>query len=209
MEEERVPKSGEIYHHFKGNLYQIITVATHTETGEQMVVYQALYGEFRTFARPLSLFAGVVDSERYPDVKQKMRFELWKRETVKEPQNEEQSKNEKHYASKETDIPADSTYETMDTIEGIRNNSIRDNILDDGTEEKSVNPLLIQFLEADSNNRKLEVVTSNLKFMNHRLINDMAVSMDCTIDEGPLDQRIQHLITSLQTMSKFEDRRLR
>lgn len=65
-----------IYRHFKGNNYKVLCVAMHTGTQEKMVVYQALYGDYKYFVRPYETFVSKVDHDKYPDVKQEYRFEL-------------------------------------------------------------------------------------------------------------------------------------
>lgn len=75
MERDRMVRPGERYRHFKDKLYQIVGVATHSESGEQMVVYQALYGDYRLYVRPLDMFLEEVDREKYPEVSQKYRFQ--------------------------------------------------------------------------------------------------------------------------------------
>ena len=68
-------KINTVYRHFKGDLYLVVDIAKHTETGEDMVIYRALYGDYKLYARPYDMFASVVDHEKYPDVKEEYRFE--------------------------------------------------------------------------------------------------------------------------------------
>ena len=87
-ETEEVPERdilvGDIVQHFKREwvsadtseyLYKVLAFAQHTENGENLVIYQALYAPFKVCARPYSMFMSEVDREKYPDVKQKYRFE--------------------------------------------------------------------------------------------------------------------------------------
>jgi len=72
-----------IYKHFKGDYYIVEDIALDSETDNQMVIYRALYGTGQLYIRNLEMFTSEVDRNKYPDVKQKYRFELQNIQSVK------------------------------------------------------------------------------------------------------------------------------
>ena len=71
-----------VYKHFKGDYYLVEDIAKDSETQKDMVVYRRLYGNGDLWIRPKEMFLSEVDHEKYPNVKQKYRFELQKIESV-------------------------------------------------------------------------------------------------------------------------------
>ncbi len=67
---------GRLMQHFKGKPYLILDLVEHTETGEELVIYQAMYGDYKKYARPIDMFISKVDRIKYPEVKQEYRFEF-------------------------------------------------------------------------------------------------------------------------------------
>ena len=65
-----------VYKHFKGDLYIVLGIATHSETAQKHVVYRALYGDNELYIRPLEMFLEKVDKLKYPNATQEYRFEL-------------------------------------------------------------------------------------------------------------------------------------
>lgn len=176
-----VPRAQEIYRHFKGNLYQIVTVAEHTETGEALVVYQAMYGDFKIYARPLSMFCGKVDKEKYPEAKQEYRFEL------------QQTWSE---AAEEKAVCNDAM-------------SVENTTESESEEELKLDPMLLAFLDAETYAEKLNILSGMHHRITDDMITTMAISSDVEIEEGDLENRYTQLKNCLLTLEKYEITRLR
>lgn len=194
----QIPQAGEIYQHFKGKLYRIVALATHTETGEQLVIYQALYGEFQVFARPLSMFLEKVDAKKYPDAAGKDRF-------MRIPMAEAAAVSRPVAAPSENPVelrPAamlsESTVESR-AVAASSENSV----------EPQPDPGLLAFLDADSYEEKLEVFASLEGKVDLHMLNAIAASLDLELSEGSLEEQYDTLKSCLMTLERYECNRLR
>ena len=185
----RNPKAQEIYRHFKGNLYQIVTIAEHTETGEQMVVYQAMYGDFKIYTRPLEMFCSKVDKEKYPEVSQEYRFELQgcPGESIAISPVEKQAVVE--------EIPQEPM--AVETEE-------KESETEEAEEGGTLDPGLLEFLDAETYTQRLNVLTSMHHRITDQLLTTMAIASDIELEEGDLESRYQSLKNCLLTLDKYE-----
>ena len=192
---QRIPRSGEFYRHFKNNLYQIVTVATHTETGGKLVVYQALYGDYGIYARPLEMFVSEVDREKYPQAVQKYRFER-----VENPGDTQETvrveKAQKEAGMKAVELGAAKQIGAAEAKAAE-------------TELDGVNPKLLAFLDADDTEEKYQILISMRDEIDDSLINNMAVAMDVVIPDGDVQKRYEQLKVCLKTKQRYELDRLR
>lgn len=190
-----IPKPNEIYRHFKGNLYRIIAVATHSETREQMVVYQALYGDYQAYVRPLEMFVSDVDRQKYPDVAQKKRFERIPQvgETVRPPVAEamETPLNQRMPSAGQ---PAETAAQTPAA---------------ESEDESQLDPFLLGFLDADTYEEKLNFLVGLHARLTDHMVNTMAASLDVELNEGSLEERYEVLKNCLLTLERYECARIR
>ena len=194
----QIPQAGEIYQHFKGKLYRIVALATHTETGEQLVIYQALYGEFQVFARPLSMFLEKVDAKKYPDAAGKDRFmRIPMAEAAAVPQPVP-APSENPVEPRPAAMPSESNVESR-AVAASSENSV----------EPQPDPGLLAFLDADSYEEKLEVFASLEGKADLHMLNAIAASLDLELSEGSLEEQYDTLKSCLMTLERYECNRLR
>ncbi len=205
-----IPQANQIYRHFKGNLYRVITVAEHTESKEQLVIYQALYGEFKVYARPLTMFMSEVDREKYPNVTQKNRFEPVEQlvETVAAPVNAELKMVEEIVRQQsETDAREEIVREQSET--DTREETISESSSVETTEEAvTIDPLLEAYLDTDSYREKLNILHGLQHRITENMLLTMAVVIDFELPEGDVQTKYEALNDCLLTKEKYECNRI-
>ena len=208
------PLPEEFYRHFKGKLYQIKCIALHSETGESMVIYQAMYGTYKIYARPLTMFMEEVDHVKYPNVTQKYRFEKVELVDAQEKscvsQGVEISENQKRvevsYNSQGTETLGKSQgVETLGTLKEVETLSAAEAT---DPSEIPLDPKILEFLDARTYDEKLTILSS----IHHRLTDDMIDIMSTAtaieVKPGSIEERYEEFKSCLITMQHFECNRL-
>lgn len=224
-----IPRPQEIYKHFKGNLYQVTAIATHSETQEQLVIYQALYGDFRIYARPLHMFVSRVDREKYPDATQEFRFELQGPGALRQQAESEPESGDCAAGGIGSEpgcaaggigaepgcaiggIGAEYAAGGAGTAAGVQGAAGIESGAESDTESDTVelDPFVMEFLDADSYEQRLNILAGLHHRITDGMITTMAIACDIEIDDGDTEERYEALKTCLQTLERYECNRLR
>lgn len=198
------PRPGEFYLHFKGNLYQIITIAAHSETREQLVVYQALYPPYGVCARPLAMFLSPVDRVKYPDAAQEMRFVKVDPQKIRE--NASQSSS--------TSVPYAGG--TIGRTEGAAGSTSYVGLPDSEPESEPKNKkgsspedLFLLFLDEDRYGRKLELLSALRGKLTRTMLEGIAASMDVVLPGKSMEDDLDLIEDHIRTRVRFEGGRMR
>ncbi|MFR2318752.1 MAG: DUF1653 domain-containing protein [Enterocloster sp.] len=192
----RIPQPGTFYRHFKNKLYQVIAVATHSETGEKMVVYQALYGDYQVYVRPLEMFISPVDRKKYPDAVQEYRFEQ-----VFPGQMDKLEKNGNE--------PAAENSEDRGYAAAVENNAEYDN-KSQPEKEPMGHEWLERFLDADRLEDRLAVLKQMEGHVTQRELDCIFLSLDLQPETGKTKtEQISALRRHIQLLRRYDGGRLR
>lgn len=184
---DRTPKPMEQYVHFKGGRYQVLNLAEMEDTGEILVIYQALYGEGKIYARPLSNFVSPVDRAQYPDAAQ-----YWRFRRVVPPEED---------PSPVPEVPRTESAKPDPPMRSVPDAAAPAQSSGDGP---AVAPSLLAFLDADTALEKLEILTAARGTLTDEMIDTMAFALGIEIDPGPMDSRYLDLRECLLTISRYE-----
>lgn len=195
-----IPRPHEIYRHFKGNLYQVTAIAEHSETGEQLVVYQAMYGDFKTYARPLAMFVDRVDREKYPEAVQEFRFEL---------QGPEAGRQTAESVRESAGVKPAAGGQAEEAAGERKTEAVQEGGRDAEEDGLALDPLLLEFLDSDSYEQKLNILAGLHHRITDEMLTTMAIACDIEINDGDIEERYEALRSCLLTLEHYECNRLR
>ena len=203
VEKNRIPEAGDFYLHFKNKLYQIITVATHSETRESLVIYQALYGDYGVFARPLDMFLSEVDHNKYPEVQQKYRFQYIPKSELTRITSSKGVDTEK--------IDCEHSAEQESDTRRVENNVDADVKSENRTLESkkriTTKKTLSDFLDADTTKQKLEILELMRSDIDDFTLDSMAICLDYVTTGDTIEEKYDSIYKYLKMRQMYENRR--
>lgn len=213
-----IPKANQIYKHFKGNLYRVITIAKHSETEEEMVVYQALYGDYAVYTRPFTSFVEVLDRAKYPQARQKHRFEpveeLIEPVVLEETIHASAEVNEQQMCAEASVVVKEEKPERKESVaikeekkEPIAEHK-EEGSISCQEETVSIDPMLEAYLDADSYREKLNILHGLRHRITEHMLLTMAVVIDFELPEGSMEEKYDALNDCLMTRERYECNRM-
>lgn len=175
----------------EGKKYRMLTLAKHGETGEDMVVYQALYEPFQTYVRPMKAFQEEID-------KKKIRF--IKGVGQEEKTHSEEAKGENPDTQAEEAKGKGAGTQAEESTPGRKKDSGNKS---KGPEEE-IHPEFRRFLDAETNSERIEILRGMRNIVDNTMINSMAVMLDVEIKDGPIDERYEELLECALLKCRYE-----
>ena len=231
MEKRDIPRPGEFYRHFKNRLYQIIAVAYDAETEQQAVVYQALYGDYRVWVRPLENFLSRTDREKYPEASQEWRFERVQpaeaapavsekavtpavkespAQAVSSPEGPAQEASGPKGPAQAVSgpegpaqaVPGQSPAQTVPGQSPAQAVSV---VEDDRTGTQ----VLLAFLDAETREEKKAALVSGMDRLTQRELDSIYMALAIPAQEGDVRSQVSGILSWMKTQERSERRRLR
>lgn len=208
---DRTPVPGEIYRHFKGKLYQIIAVAEHTETGERLVVYQALYGDFGIYARPLSMFVEETDRGKYPEAKQKYRFEKADRAGLRAGTEDGRGESGREGSGGGNALAAGEPRTAGQPVSeaAAGETGVVEQAGEAEQEPGNLNPLVLRFVETEDFGVKTELLWAMKGKVSQEDLDVLCESLDLPGGTGDTEEQLRSIRHYLEMRRKFDGGRLR
>ncbi len=193
-----IPKKHEIYRHFKGNIYEVVAIAHHTETMEELVIYRNTEDKNQVYARPLKMFMEPVDRDKYPDTEAEYRFE---KVDIKKP--EEYSKS-----IDSVNAGAISDFKKLVDIKK-REKQLERSVAESNEIPEGISADLIRFLDTDDFEEKLEILRDSAERLDDNILNAMAVSLDLMVEDGSRENKLKDIKNYLYLQMRFDGKHLR
>lgn len=214
----RIPRPGEFYRDIENKLYQIMTIAEYTETGEVLVVYQALYGTYPVFAMPLLQFNRRADKGKPSRIEQEYQFEpvkflSRKLSSNREPEPEE-FLDEEGEGLDEEGVALDEEGESFgelcfEEVSMEEKSSFEESMEESGRNGSEAIEWLERFLDADRYEKQLEVLAQMRGKVGKRELDSICLVLGIPASSGDEESQISNIKKHLETRMRYDNRRLR